>query len=181
MIFTIFYIICMVLFICIINQDLLCAWIKRRFFGVVLCNEKHAHHSTVKAECESLHDCLDRIILLAYFIRQLSISVDCVIYSDAMNLIKLLESQNPKPLERHMLIELRDMQQKLNLDEREIRKLIVPLLSVKDSLCYFPEHPLMSSNKTKSCCRENQSCWCVDWNSWLAHISFTVNVKDRLE
>jgi hypothetical protein len=101
--------------------------------------QRKVHHSTVKAECESMHDCLDRLILLAFFISEFGVSVKCSVYSDALDLVKLLASDHPKPAERHMVIELREMQKKLSFDEKELKKLVVPCLAVKDLLSYFPD------------------------------------------
>ena len=100
--------------------------------------QKRVHHSTVKAECESMHECIDRLILISFFVRELGFDFNCRIYSDALDLVKLLASDHPKPIERHMLIELREMQRKLKLDEKEIKKLVIPLLSVCELLDYFP-------------------------------------------
>ena len=36
-----------------------------------------------------------------------------------------------------MVIELKEMQKKLKFDDKELKKLVVPLLSVKDLLGYF--------------------------------------------
>ncbi len=90
-----------------------------------------------------MHDCIDRIILIVFFFRSLLFNVRCELNTDALDLVKLLASDHPKPVERHMIIELRQMQRKLQLDEREMRKLVVPLLSVKDSLSYFSDCPIV--------------------------------------
>ena len=37
--------------------------------------QKRSHHSTVKAECESMHDCIDRLLLLIYFLSELQLRV----------------------------------------------------------------------------------------------------------
>ena len=42
-----------------------------------------------------------------------------------------------------MLIELRAMQAKLRLDSKEVKKLVVPLLAVRDSLTYLPDSPIV--------------------------------------
>lgn len=99
--------------------------------------QRKVHHSTVKAECESMHDCIDRVILLAYFYSEFNFDVECSVYSDALDLVKLLASDHPKPIEKHMVIELKEMQKKLKFDDKELKKLVVPLLSVKDLLGYF--------------------------------------------
>ncbi len=58
---------------------------------------------------------LDVLILLIYFYSQLSIQVDVRLFSDAFNLVQLLKSPHPKPAEKHLLIELRKIQELLDV------------------------------------------------------------------
>ena len=102
--------------------------------------QRKVHHSTVKAECESMHDCIDRLILIAFFFAQFGFKFECLLFSDALDLVKLLASDHPKPTERHMVIELREMQKKLKFDDKELKKLVVPCLALKELLSYFPNN-----------------------------------------
>ena len=52
---------------------------------------------------------------MMYFIRQFNCSVRADVYSDSMDLVKLLLSDHPKPLLRHMLIAITSMKDKLEL------------------------------------------------------------------
>ena len=85
-----------------------------------------------------MHDCLDKLILLSYFLSELQVSLKSVIYTDSMDLVKLIKADHPKPAARHMLIELRAMQEKLNLSEKEVKKLVVPVRSLHDMLNFIP-------------------------------------------
>ena len=101
--------------------------------------QRKVRNSSTSAECEAMHDCLDAVILLMYFIHQCVCTVLPQMLSDSLDLVKLLLSEHPKPLLKHMLIELRAMQDKLGLNEREIRRFIVPLLSLREAFNYYPQ------------------------------------------
>jgi hypothetical protein len=62
-----------------------------------------------------------------------------VIFSDALDLLKLLKADFPKPQARHMIIEIRSMQDKLKLKEKEIQKLVLTLRSIHDMLRFLPD------------------------------------------
>lgn len=119
--------------------------------------QKRTSHSTVKAEAEAMHDCIDRMIVLMYFLSELKVTMKCTLFTDALDLIKLLKSDHPKPTARHMLMEIRQMQDKLTISEKEIKKLVVPLRSLHDMLRFIP------------------SC-----SIKLEHISGTINPADPL-
>jgi hypothetical protein len=106
------------------------------------CKQRRSHHSTVKAEAEAFHDCLDRVILLLYFLSQLRVSIKPVIYSDALDLVKLLYAEYPKPTAKHLLIEIREIQNKLNIKEKEIKKLVLTLRSIHDMLHYLHDQQI---------------------------------------
>ena len=99
-------------------------------------------HSSVKAEADALHSCIDHSILLMYFIHQLKCTVDATIFSDSLDLIKLLSSDHPHPRERHMLIQLREMQKRLALSDKEVKKLVLPLLSTQDMFQFYSDSPI---------------------------------------
>jgi hypothetical protein len=100
--------------------------------------QRKVRNSSTSAECEAMHDCLDTTLLLIYFIRQFKCTVKSTVYSDSMDLVKLLLSDHPKPLLKHMVIELRAMQDMLNISEREVRRLVIPILSLRDLFTYYP-------------------------------------------
>ena len=104
--------------------------------------QRRVCHSTVKAECEAMHSCIDMCILLMYFMSELKFSVDATIFSDSLDLINLLMSDYPKPREKHMIIELKRMQRKLNLVDKEINKLVNPLLSLSDLFVFYEKNPI---------------------------------------
>jgi hypothetical protein len=89
-------------------------------------------HSTVKAECLALHVCIDFLVLYLVFLKYLSkAKISCSLFSDANDLVLLLTSAHPHPIEKHMLIDLRAMQDKLH-GERDPSKLLVPIMAVRD-------------------------------------------------
>jgi hypothetical protein len=87
-----------------------------------------------------MHDCLDRLIVLTYFLSQLQVLMKSVIFTDSLDLVKLVQADHPKPTARHMLIELRAMHGKLKLSEKEVKRLVVPLRLLHDMLHYIPSH-----------------------------------------
>ena len=102
------------------------------FLKNVLISWKSCQQNTVKAECKSMHICIDDCIILMYFMYQLKFIVDTTISSDSLNLIKLLSSDYPRPKEKHMLIKLREMQNAISSNNEEVQKLVTPLLSLGD-------------------------------------------------
>jgi hypothetical protein len=73
-----------------------------------------------------------------YFLSELRVDTQSTVYTDALDLIKLVSADHPKPTAKHMLIELRTIQSKLSLSEKEIRKLVTPLRSLHDVLNFIP-------------------------------------------
>jgi hypothetical protein len=59
--------------------------------------QKRARHSSTEAECSAMHDCLDKLILCMYFISELHVKVHSTVYSDSLDLIKLLQADHPRP------------------------------------------------------------------------------------
>jgi hypothetical protein len=104
--------------------------------------QQRAHHSSTASECDSMHNCLDRLILCIYFIKQLHVNVSSTLHSDSLDLIKLLNADHPRPTARHMLIELRQMQAKLVMNDSSVKRLVQPLLSIHDCLHYFPNNSI---------------------------------------
>jgi hypothetical protein len=104
--------------------------------------QKRARHSSTEAECSAMHDCLDKLILCMYFISELHVKVHSTVYSDSLDLIKLLQADHPRPTARHMLIELREMQDKFNLSDKAVKRLVQPLLALHDCLHYFESSPI---------------------------------------
>jgi len=77
-----------------------------------------------------------------YFISELHVKVHSTVYSDSLDLIKLLQADHPRPTARHMLIELREMQDKFNLSDKAVKRLVQPLLALHDCLHYFESSPI---------------------------------------
>jgi hypothetical protein len=89
-------------------------------------------HSTVKAECLALHVCIDFLVLFLVFLKYLSkFNIFCTLFSDANDLVLLLKSAHPRPIEKHLLIDLRAMQNKLH-GERDPALLLVPIMALRD-------------------------------------------------
>ena len=52
--------------------------------------------------------------------------------------VKRLHAEHPKPTTKHMIIKIREMQHKLQLQEKEIGNLIGTIRSIHDMLHYIP-------------------------------------------
>jgi hypothetical protein len=94
-------------------------------------------HSTLRAECESLHKCVDRVMTLCFFLRQLGFKVDSSIFTDSFNLVTLLSKPNPRPGEDSFLPELLLLQRKLagcadSISDKDVRAAVVPLMAARD-------------------------------------------------
>jgi hypothetical protein len=113
--------------------------------------------STVKAELSALYDCVDVLILLIYFYSQLRVSVSVDLFCDSFNLVQLIKAAHPKPAEKHLLIELRRIQELLdgpkgnriprlrNRDcekrlEKELDACVLQTMAVRDMLTYLPDY-----------------------------------------
>jgi hypothetical protein len=94
-------------------------------------------HSTLRAECESLHKCVDHVMALGFFLRQIGFSVDCEIFTDSHNLVTLLTKPSPRPGEDSFLPELLLLQRKLAgtaeaISDKDVRAAVVPLMAARD-------------------------------------------------
>ena len=54
----------------------------------------------------------------------------------------MLGSDYPRPREKHMLIKLRQMQDAISLSNKEVNKLVTPLLSLGDLLNFYDDNPI---------------------------------------
>ena len=66
--------------------------------------------STMKAELRAMYNCMDSLILNLHLFSQLQVKCYVKLYSDALNVVTLIRSPHPKPAEKHLLIEICQMQ-----------------------------------------------------------------------
>jgi hypothetical protein len=93
--------------------------------------------STLKAELESLHECIDRVMTLCFFLRQIGVGMSVSVFTDSDNLVKLLAKPCPRPSEDSLLPELMLVQKRLAgssvdvLSDKEVHALVVPMMATR--------------------------------------------------
>jgi hypothetical protein len=94
--------------------------------------------STLKAELESLHECVDRVMTLCFFLTHIGVENEVNIFSDSDNLIKLLAKPCPRPSEDSLLPELMLLKVRMAgssckvMSDKDVHALVVPMMATRD-------------------------------------------------